>query len=94
MCNFVMFVISAFHPSFVHKSTIPGSLCSASLLSVNLDGKNSGHVLQNSLFLRDYWTKSDGVFAEMQMNSNSFIIIKHIKINQQFRNLLMLKFQL
>ena len=37
-----MFVMGAFHPSFVHKSTytiqkeygIPGSLCSASLFSV------------------------------------------------------------
>ena len=28
------------------------------------------HVLQKSLFLRDYWTKSGGVFAEMQTISH------------------------
>ena len=30
--------------------------------------------LINILFLRDYWTKSDGGFAEMQMISYNFII--------------------
>ena len=30
---------------------------------------------QKSIFLRDYWTKSDGVFAEMQINNFSFIIL-------------------
>ena len=43
------------------------------------------------IFLRDYWTKSDGVFAEMQIISYNFIILKHIQINSQFRKILMLK---
>ena len=43
----------------------------------NLDGRNSGHALQKSLFLCDYWTKSDGVFAEMEIISYSFIIQRH-----------------
>ena len=36
---------------------------------------------KKSLFLRDYWTKSDGVFAEMQIISYSFIFLKHIQID-------------
>ena len=47
--------------------------------------------LIKSLFLRDYWTKSDGVFAEMQIISHNFITLKHIQINSQFRKILMLK---
>ena len=45
-------------------------------------------------FLRDYWTKSDRVFAEMQIISYNFIILKHIQINAQFRKILMLKIRL
>ena len=33
-------------------------------------------MLQKLLFLRDYWTKSDGAFTEMQTISHSFIILK------------------
>ena len=39
----------------------------------------------------DYWTKSDGVFAEMQIISYKFITLKHIQINSQFQKILMLK---
>ena len=31
----------------------------------NLDGRDLWHTLQKSVFLYDYWTKSDGIFAEM-----------------------------
>ena len=37
--------------------------------------------LTKSLFLRDYWTKLDGVFAEMQIINYSLIFLKHIQIN-------------
>ena len=39
-------------------------------------------------------TKSDGVFAEMQIISYNFIILQHIQINSQFRKILMLKVRL
>ena len=46
---------------------------------------------KKSLFLYDYWTQSDGVFAEMQIISYNFIILKHIQINSEFQKILMLK---
>ena len=49
---------------------------------------------QKSIFLRDYGTKSDGVFAEMPIISYSRIILKQIQIDLQFWNLLMLKVRL
>ena len=39
-------------------------------------------------------TKTDGVFAQMQIISSSFIILKHIQIDLQFWKLLMLKVRL
>ena len=39
----------------------------------------------------DCWTKSSGVFAEMQIISYSFIILNHFEINSQFWKILMLK---
>ena len=50
--------------------------------------------LIKSLFLPDYWTKSDVFFAEMQIISYKFIILKHIQINLQFQKILMLKVRL
>ena len=47
--------------------------------------------LTKSTFLCDYWTKSDGIFAKMQIISYIFIILKHIQVSSQFRKLLMLK---
>ena len=46
---------------------------------------------KKSTFLHDYWTKSDGVLAELQIISYIFIILKHIQVSSQFRKLLMLK---
>ena len=46
--------------------------------------------LKKSIFLHDFWAKSDGVFAEMQIISYIFIILKHIEIDLQFGKLLML----
>ena len=82
MWIFVRYVISPFHPSFVC------SLCSVSLLSVKI--WMEGTCLIKTLFLHDYWTKLDGVFAVMQIISYNFIILKHIQIN----SLLMLKLRL
>ena len=45
-------------------------------------------------FVTIYWTKSDRVFADMQIMSYIFIILKHIQINSQFRKILMLKVRL
>ena len=36
------------------------------------------------IFLRDYWTKADGVSADMQIISYSFIVLKHIYVDLQF----------
>ena len=55
-----------------------------------LDWSDSWHTLQKSKFLYDFWTKSDGVFAKMQI-SDTFIFINHIQINSQFWKLLVLK---
>ena len=60
----------------------------------NLDGGTYDVPNKISTFLRDYWTKSDGVFAEMQIISYIFIILKHIPVSSQFRKLLMLKVRL
>ena len=62
----------------------------------NLDGRDFWYALQKSLFIRDYWTKSDWVLAMMLIIicRPSFIILKHIQINLQFRKLLMLKVRL
>ena len=46
---------------------------------------------KNPHFFLNNWTKSDGVFAKMQIISYSFIILKHIQVSSQFRKLLMLK---
>ena len=46
------------------------------------------------LSLCDYWDKLDGVIAEMQIISYSFIILKHIQIDSQYRKLSMLKVRL
>ena len=46
-----------------------------------LDWRDLWHTEQKSLFLCDYWTKSDGVFAEMQIIRTSVRILKHIQIN-------------
>ena len=45
----------------------------------------------NGIFLCDYRTKSDVVFAEMQIISYRFIVLKNIVINEQFGEILMLK---
>ena len=105
---FVRYVISPFHPSFVYiyiytsaltikkECGIQCSLCSVSLLSVKIwmEGSYDMTFLIKSLFLHDYWTKSDGVFAEMQIISYYFIILKHIQINSQCRKIMMLKVRL
>ena len=39
-------------------------------------------------------TKLDGVYTEMQIISYNFIILKHIQINLQFRNILLLTVRL
>ena len=52
---------------------------SVSLLAVKtwMEGTNDiPH--QTFLFLRDYWTKLDGVFGKMQIISDIFKILKHI----------------
>ena len=36
---------------------------------------------KQSLFLCDYWTKSDGVYADMQIIIYNCIILEHIQIN-------------
>ena len=46
---------------------------------------------KNPYFFFYYWTKSDGVFAEMHIISYSFRILKHIQIDLQIWKLLMLK---
>ena len=58
------------------------SLCSSvSLLSVKILMEGTYDMpYKKSIFLCDYWTKSDGVFAEMQMISYSFVIIKNFQI--------------
>ena len=43
---------------------------------------------KNSISSWLYWTESDGVFAEIQNISYSFIVLKHIPINSQFWKLL------
>ena len=40
--------------------------------------------LTNSLFLCDYWSNSDGFFAEEQIISESFKILNHIQITISF----------
>ena len=62
----------------------------------NLDVRDLWHTYKNKNpnFFRDYWTTSDGVFAEMQIIRYIFIILKHIQVSSQFRNLLMLKVRL
>ena len=47
--------------------------------------------LQESVFLCDFWSKSDGIFCKMQIISYSFTIQKQIQIDLQFWKLLMLK---
>ena len=44
------------------------------------------------LFLRDYWTKLDWGFAEMQIISYIFRLLKHIQVNLKILKFLMLKF--
>ena len=53
----------------------------------NLNGRDLWHTSQKSKSLRDYWTKSDGDFAGMQIISYSFIILNHIQSNSQFGKL-------
>ena len=72
------------------------SLCSVSLL---LSVKNRMEGTSNMpdkkcLFFRDYWTKSDGDFAEMQIISYIIITRKHTQINLQFWKLLVLEVRL
>ena len=50
--------------------------------------------ITKSIFFRDYWTKSDGVCAEIQIISYSFIILKHIQVDLQIWKLLILKVRL
>ena len=45
-------------------------------------------------FVRDYWTKSYGVFSDIQIIIDSFIILNYIQINWQFWKLLVLKVRL
>ena len=45
---------------------------------------------KKSTFLCDYWTKSDGVFAEMQIISYIFLILKDIQVSSQFRKKLLI----
>ena len=48
--------------------------------------------LMKSFFLPEYFTKSDGGFRlRLQILSYTFIILKHIQINSQFRKILILK---
>ena len=49
---------------------------------------------KNPNFFVTTGTKSDGVFAEMQIISYIFIILKHIQVSSQFRKILMLKVRL
>ena len=75
----------------------PGILYSFWMVYVDLCTKLGWKALMTSInfiFLRDYWTKWDGVFAEMQIISYSCIILKHIQIDLQFWKLLMLKVRL
>ena len=71
------------HKPFKRSYGIPGSLCSESLLSVKTWTEGTNDMpYKNPYFFRDNWAKSDGVFAEMQIISYSFImILKHIQIN-------------
>ena len=59
----------------------------------NLDGKDLRHTRQQqSIFLIDYWTKSDGVFAKIQIISYKiYMFRKHIQVNLELWKLLMLK---
>ena len=45
---------------------------------------------KKSQFLCDYWNKSDGIFAEVQIFSLKLIILLHIQISSQLLKLLML----
>ena len=88
-----MFVISAFHPSCVYKSTytvqtcqkeygIPGSLCSASLFSVKtwMEGTHDMPYKYPYFFVTTGPNRM--IFfrfsTEMPITSYSFIILKHI----------------
>ena len=90
----------SFHPSFDRKETRtmhnePGIPYSFWTVYVDLCRKLGWEVTYDKHnFFCDYWTKSDGVFAEMQIISYSFIILKHIQIYLQFWKLLMMKVQL
>ena len=75
---------------------ISGSLCSASLLSVKtwMEGTRDMPYKNPYFFMTNGPNRMPGFFVEMQIISYSFIILKHIQINLQFRKLLMLKVQL
>ena len=45
--------------------------------NINVQWKGLMTCLTTIHILRDYWTNSDGVFADMQIISYSFIILKH-----------------
>ena len=70
------YVISPFHPSFDRKES---HTTQWTLNSTYLGWEGLIYTFKpKSLFLCDYRTKSDGVFAEMQTISYSFIILMHI----------------
>ena len=82
---FARYVISPFHPGFdwreIHtlytmnkELHTPFDWFDMLMYLQNLNGRDLWHTLhtQKSLFLRDYWTKSDGVFAEMEIIGCNF----------------------
>ena len=74
-------------------SQIPGSAPADTYTKLGWKGLMT--YITKSKFIRDYWTKSDAVVAEMQIISNIFIILKHIQVSSQlFGKLLMLKVRL
>ena len=43
-----------------------------------MEGTRDKHNKKKIIFLRDYWTKSDGIFSKMQIISYSFKLLKHV----------------
>ena len=75
-----------------HSKGVWNSLCSVSLLSVKIWMEGTYDMpYKNPYFFVTTKPKSDAVFAEMQIISSNFIILKHSQINSLFREILMLK---
>ena len=79
--------MSSFQPSFERKETHTTQWTRNSLILLNglcrfmyktwMESTYDKPIKKKSTFLRDYWTNSDGVFAEMQIISYSFLFLKH-----------------